>query len=144
MAFVPFLVPEAAQALAPINCPDGGTVETRQIPSMREGISATFVGVDGRGRESDASVLGYLLLFTGWFWLPLLPALLLMFAFIGRGCARAATQVPNLAEQIVKGAVRGQQFNLTDKLQQLGDAYAAGKITDEEYQRAKTALLKSL
>lgn len=144
MTFVPFFIPEAAQALAPIICPDGGTVEPRQIPSSRGGISISYVCVDERGRESEGSPLGYLLLFTGWCWLPLIPAVLLIFAMIGRSRARAAAQVPNVAEQVVKGAARGQQFNLTDKLQQLEDARSAGKITNDDYHNAKKALLRDL
>ncbi len=144
LAFVPFLVPEAGQALAPIICPDGGTVETRQSPSTRGGVSLTFVCVDKGGRESEANLLAYVLLFSAWCWLPLIPEILLVMTVIGRARTRAATQVPNIAEQVVKGAARGQQFNLTDKLQQLEDARTAGKITNDDYHAAKKALLKSL
>lgn len=143
LAFVPFLVPQVAQALTPILCPDGGAVKTIESPSSRGGVSLSFQCVEGRN-TSEANPIGYLLLFTAWCWLPLIPEILLVMALISRGRARAATQVPNVAEQVIKGSARGQPFNLTDKLQQLEDARSAGKITDDEYRRAKVALLRDL
>jgi hypothetical protein len=77
IAFVPFLVPEAASALDPIICPGNPVVRIHSEPSYDGGTSMSFRCVNDAGDETDASPLIYFILFTAWGWLPLIPFLLL-------------------------------------------------------------------
>lgn len=78
LAFVPFIMPEVAQAMAPLICPAGSTVNVNQAAASRGGISFTFGCIAPDGSESDAGFLPYLVLFTAWCWLPLIPGTLLI------------------------------------------------------------------
>jgi hypothetical protein len=77
-SYSPFYVPSVAQALAPMICPQGGTVESVREPNAAGSVDLSFVCVDAQGRESDESPFAYLVLFTAWCWLPLIPAAMLV------------------------------------------------------------------
>lgn len=81
---VPLVFPNSAQWLAPFLCPDGGEVAMREMPSQlpasRPGSSSPSlmpVCVGEGGSESGPSMVGSVLLFTMWLWLPLIPLLLI-------------------------------------------------------------------
>jgi hypothetical protein len=88
---VPIVFPNTAPWFAPVLCPDGGEVAVREIPSQlpssRGGSSSpslVLVCVDEDGRDSSLGMLGSLLLYTAWLWMPLIPLLMLVAILIRR------------------------------------------------------------
>lgn len=79
LAFLPFSNPDVANALAPLICPDGGTVGTASRSAVEGGTSASFTCTGADEIEAEAGFLPYLVLYSAWCWLPLLPALILIF-----------------------------------------------------------------
>lgn len=79
IAFAPFVIPDLARQLDPLICPNPDeTVNIVQTSTSSGGIRMTFECVNPDGVSSDASVLAYVVLFSAWCWLPLLPITLLI------------------------------------------------------------------
>jgi MFS family permease len=78
-AFVPFLVPSVTSALDPLICPGDETVQVNQQNAQRGGVLLTFRCVNSDGIATDAGILPYIVLFSAWCWMPLIPAILLIF-----------------------------------------------------------------
>jgi hypothetical protein len=79
LAFLPFNNPDVANALAPLICPDGGTVGMASEAAVDGGINTSFTCTGADEIAAEAGFLPYLVLFSAWCWLPLLPALILIF-----------------------------------------------------------------
>lgn len=79
IAFAPFVIPDLARQLDPLICPNpDAMVDIIQTSASGGGIRMSFECVDAEGIRSDASILAYIVLFSAWFWLPLLPMILLI------------------------------------------------------------------
>jgi hypothetical protein len=139
VAFVPFLVPGVAQALDPLICPGDETIALHQQSAARGGVNITFRCVDAEGNSREVGFAPYLILFTAWCWLPLIPGVLWVVSVRLQG-----DQSPQTASPAISTAARKANSTLTEKLQQLEDAYKAGLITQEQYEKSKQDLLDNL
>lgn len=77
-AFVPFLVPSVTTALDPLICPGDEVVQVNQQNAQRGGVLLTFRCLSSDGIATEAGILPYLVLFSAWCWMPLIPAILLV------------------------------------------------------------------
>ncbi len=78
MAFVPFLIPDVARVFDPLICPKPDeSVTITQGSFSGGGIRMAFQCVNADGVGVDAWIVPYVVFFSAWCWLPLLPIILL-------------------------------------------------------------------
>jgi hypothetical protein len=146
---IPLASAGVRNAIAPIFCRGDETLEVRRTEVRGvegDGYSYGFVC---RSAETQAERE-----VTAWVFLAISPLVIidtvLLAAVIRRATARAREQeaalvgMPGQANLINTGGLTGKQADLSARLRELQDAYHAGLISREEYDRKRAQVLSQL
>ncbi len=134
VAFLPMFVPEIDAVFQTTLCPAESTVIRRDQSVNDGGIRVTYQCEDAQGVRTEPSILPFIVLYSAWCWLPLVPIVLLLILPLSKKQKSA-----NKVKATISTHTSGD--SLANKLQELEEAYQAGLLTDILYQQAKQEVL---
>lgn len=139
VAFLPMFVPEADAIFQTTLCPSGSEVIRREQSANDGGIRVTYQCEDAQGVRAEPSILPFIVLYSAWCWLPLIPIVVLL--LLPRAKRPETVSIVQTATPI---SAISSGDSLANKLKQLEEAYQAGLLTEAQYQQAKQEVLDNL